>query len=316
MEQAKTFDDVINEFIAAAAAISKPSKLPELRSRLEKELVDCPYQVMAVYQRRRHNAQKGEYWPDKPESAPAVSRYPNILAELDASGWWIDRLACCAQVSMEIMATAMEDNGELSWSELEGLKSCFKCKLDYLISPVLSMVDPSTNKGKERLWHLKKLVRQTEGKKRYFYDKDSKNVLPALESGTPVTYAAYRWACKNLQDVLDSEDREAARQQRIRTGELLPAKAQENVQASLGARLWLARERARIRALEARLDTMRKYADSATIRNGACDFMTAQELCDLTEFSSERGVAEALILAARYGHAIGCQTSLTKTITA
>ena len=111
MNQVKTPEDAVNEFIAAVAAMPKPDKLSALRSRLEKELADHPYQVMAIYQRRRHNEQKGEYWPNKPESTPAVSRYPNILAELDASGWWIDGLAHCAQVSMDIMAAAMEDNG-------------------------------------------------------------------------------------------------------------------------------------------------------------------------------------------------------------
>lgn len=204
-------------------------KLSELRTRLKAEMADQPYQVMAIYQRNRHGGQSGEYWPDKPESAPAVSHYPNILAELDASGWWVDRLAHFAQASMEIMAAAMEDNGELSWQELEGLKCCFKCKLDYLISPVLSMVDPSTKKGKVRLWHLRELVRQTEGMDRFFYLTYSSEVLPALESGRSVTYAAYRWACINLQNVLDRKEREAARQQQTRTEELPTVEAQKDV---------------------------------------------------------------------------------------
>ena len=129
-------------------------KLNELRTRLEAKMADRPYQVMAVYQRNRHTAEKCEYWPDKPESMPAISRYPNILAELDVSGMWIDRIARYAQVSMEIMAAAMEDNGELSFMELRGLTRYFGCKMEYLSSPILSMIDPTTNKGKVRLKHL------------------------------------------------------------------------------------------------------------------------------------------------------------------
>lgn len=288
-------------------------KLSELCTRLEAEMADQPYQVMAIYQRNRHSGQDGEYWPDKPESIPAISRYPNILAELTASGWWIDRIARCAQVSMEIMAAAMENNGELSWQELEGLKRCFGCKLDYLVSPVLSMVDPSTNKGKVHLWHMRELVRQTEGMDRFFYLNYSSEVLPTLESGRSVTYAAYRWACKNLQDVLDRKKRETARQRQTRTEELPSTEPQKDVQASLGARLWLARKRARVRALEARLDTMRKYADSVEGEGSVCDLMAAQNLRDLMEFS-RCDLTGALILAARYGYAIGYRTATGEVV--
>lgn len=304
MEQTKTPEAAVNEFIAAATAISKPSKLPELRSRLEKEMSDRPYQAMAIYQRNRHSGQGGEYWPDKPESMPAISRYPNILAELDASGWWIDRLARCAQVSMEIMAAAMEDNGELSWQELEGLKRGFKCKLDYLISPVLSMVDPSTIKGKARLWYLKDLERQTEGMDRFFYLNYSSEVLPALESGRPVTYAAYRWACINLQDVLDREEREAARKRRTRTGEISATENQMNIEADLSTRLRQARERAKVRAMMERMNAMVEYVDCAADEGIACDFLTAKYMHDLLEYSKSY-LAWALILTTSYGYVRG-----------
>jgi len=298
-------DKVNNVIEALAASLEAQSHLPALRTRLEEEFADHPYQLMAVYQRNRHATQKCEKWPDRPTFALAMSRYPNILAELDASGCWLDRVARYARVSMEIMATVMEDNGELSWQELEGLKRCFDCKLDYLISPVLSMVDPSTNKGRVRLWHLRKLVRQTEGMDRYFYDKDSKSVLPALESGKPVTYAAYRWACNHLQDVLDGREREEARQQRTRTVELTQVQAQKDAGADLRTRLWQARERVRVRAMEARLDMMTKYAE-----NCESSHITAQNLYDLIEFS-KRDQAGALILAARYGYAAGYRTALS-----
>ena len=90
MEQVKKIENAME---ALAASFAKRKELPSLRNRLEAEMPNRPYQLMAVYQRSRHKGEKGEDWPDKPESAPALSRYPNILAELDASGWWLDRIA-------------------------------------------------------------------------------------------------------------------------------------------------------------------------------------------------------------------------------
>lgn len=230
MEQCKRIDKAVNVFFAAA---QRNQSLYEMRTHLEEYFADRPYQMMAVYQRSRHKGEKGENWPDKPESAPAASHYPNILAELDASGWWLDGIARSARVSMEIMASAMEDNGELSRDELDGLARHFGCKLDYLAAPVLSMVEPATNKGSGYIQHLKDLLKWTEGMDRYFYRKNSSDVLPKLESGKPVTYAAYRWACKNLQSVLDAQVREEARRRSIRTGEISPAQVREEVQTDL-----------------------------------------------------------------------------------
>lgn len=76
-----------------SASFAKEKHLPGLRTKLEGEMSDKPYQLMAIYQRSRHATHECENWPDRSTSAPAVSRYPNILAELDASGWWIDRIA-------------------------------------------------------------------------------------------------------------------------------------------------------------------------------------------------------------------------------
>lgn len=137
--------------------------------------------MMAIYQQNRHSGQKGEDRPDKPTSTLAVSRYPNILAELDVSGMWIDRIARYAQVLMGIMAATMEDNGELSFMELRGLTRCFWCKTEYLSSPVLSMVAPTTNKGKIRLKHLKDLEQRTKEMDWFFYRIYSEDVLAQTE---------------------------------------------------------------------------------------------------------------------------------------
>lgn len=300
MEQVKFFENAME---VLAGSFARSSQLPSLRDRLEAEMPDRPYQLIAVYQRNRHKGEKGEDWPDKPESALALSRYPNILAELDASGWWLDRIARCANVSMEIMAAAMEDYGELSWDELEGLKRCFKCKLDYLAAPVLSMVDPATNKGKVRLQRLKDLVQQTEGMDRFFYQTYSSDILPKLERGKPVTYAAYRWACWNLQDVLDSKAREEARQRSIRTGNISPQQPQEGARIDLRTQLWLARKRARDRELENRLGKIRQCVDDTRL-----DTFSSEDLSALAKFSRQ-DLYGALILAFQYGCAVCCKVA-------
>lgn len=75
----------------------------------------------------------------------------------------------------------------------------------------------------------------------------------------------------------------------------------------------MAREQARVRSLKDRLDTMRKYADSVEGKGCVCDFMTAQNLRDLVEFS-RCDLTGALILAARYGHAIGYRTATGEVV--
>ena len=303
-------DNFNNTIKAFAASFEAQNHLPMLRAHLEEEYADRPYQLIAVYQRNRHKGVKGEDWPDKPTSEPALSRYPNILAELDASGWWLDRIARYANVSMEIMAAAMEDNVELSWDELEGLKHCLGCKLDYLAAPVLSMVDPATNKGKIRLQRLKDLIQQTEGMDRFFYQLHSSDILPKLENGKSVTYAAYRWACKNLQDVLDSKAREEARQRSIRTGKISPQQPREATLVDLRTRLQQTRERAYARKLENRLAEIRQCVDDTRL-----DAFSSEDLFALANFS-QVNLYGSLILAFRYGCAVGCRDAAGEVATA
>ena len=246
------------------------------------------YQQLAIRQRNRHRRQYGKYWPDKPASEPAMSHYPNILAELDASTRWLNRVAGYAMVSMEIMVSVMEDNAELSRDELVGLSRGFECSSDYLRSPVLSMVDPDSSKGKARIQHLKNLLRRTEGMDRFFYRTCSSDVLPALESGKPVTYAAYRWACKHLQDPLDWQ--EQAR--RVRTWEALPGPV---------SRIQQARERDKSRKLEKRLAEINQYVDDVSPK---IDCECPNDLLALAEFS-KRDLCGALLLAIMYGQAQG-----------
>ena len=252
------------------------------------------FRMIADRQCRRHQAERGEDWPTF--STPAASRYPNILAELDGSGRWLDHIAQCAEVSQPIMAAVMVNNGELKAQELSQLARSFGCKPEYLSSPKLSLVDPSTNKGRARLHRLKELVEQTEGLDCFFYRIHSKDVLPALESGQPVTYAAYRWACRSLQDVLDRKAREAARHRRTRTAERPEAKA-----AGPGIQVQLTRANVELRKRATRLAEIRKFA--AGVKAGE-EYAKPIDLLAL-ETLSARNLFSALILAIDYGRAIG-----------
>lgn len=256
------------------------------------------FRIIADRQCHRHQAERGEDWPTF--STPAASSYPNILAELDGSGRWLDYIARCAEVCQPIMAAVMVNNGELKYQELCRLAQSFGCKPEYLASPKLSLVDPSTNKGRVRLRRLKELVEQTEGIDCYVYRIHSKGVLPALENGQPVTYAAYRWACRNLQDVLEQRARDAARQQLTRTTELPEAKA-----ASQGIQVQLARANAELRKRTTRLAEIRKFA--AEVKAGE-EYANPIDLLAL-ETLSARDLFSAFVLAIDYGRAIGYKTA-------
>lgn len=255
---------------------------------------DATFQMIADRQCHRHQAERGEDWPTF--STPAASRYPNILAELDGSGRWLDHIARCAEVSQPIMAAVMVNNGEMTAQELRRLAQSFGCKPEYLASPEFSLVDPSTNKGKARLRRLKELVEQTEGLDCFLYRIHSKGVLPALERGQPVTYAAYRWACRSLQDVLDRRTRDVTKQQRTRTAELPEAKA-----ASPGIQAQLARANVELRKRTTRLTEMRKFA--AGVKAGETYAKTADLFA--LETLSARDLFSAFVLAIDYGRAIG-----------
>lgn len=271
-------------------------KKPIPRARLEQEFPGDIYQQLIVYQRSRHNTTEGELWQGKSEYEPAASLYPNILAELDASGLWMDHIASNARVSMAIMASVMEDNGELSFHEMSGLARCFRCEIDYLAAPILSIVDPSTNKGKRSIQHLRDLLTQTEGMDRFFYNTFSPTVLPALESGKPVTYAAYRWACRNLQSTLDRKAREEERQRRTRT---------ETTIQGPGIQQVLEHERDVDQESEACLSSMRKYVDGTKIKNvKRIKQMTCAEIFSLLNLSKQ-DLCGALVLSFTYGRASG-----------
>lgn len=102
---------------------------------------------------------------------------------------------------------------------------------------------------------------------RFFYHIHSEDVLPKLESGKSVTYAAYCWACKNLRDVLDGNAHEELKRQRTRTGDLPVAKARKEVWTDLSTRIQMHRKRDKALKLERRLVEIRKYVDDTKLES-------------------------------------------------
>lgn len=152
---------------------------------------------------RRHN---GHHWPGKSLYADFVTRYPNVVAEIGASGMWLWCPAEHANVSPEVLAAALEDNEELNFSEVRGLANLYRCKIAYLTAPVLSVVDPTTNKGKRRRRVLADLAKQVGPLKHEQFRVE--NLLNAMERGVVVTYAVYRQTISLLLDAANMQRRE------------------------------------------------------------------------------------------------------------
>lgn len=139
-------------------------------------------------------------WPGRAPMEPFATKYPNILAEMDATGWTIYSLIDSANVSKEIMAAAIEDNEELTFEELCGVSRFFwSSKVSYIADPVLQIIDPATNKGKARRRELSDLMKQMDGLSCWNMIKHQ-GTLRKLEGGEPVTYAAWRWAIRELKE--------------------------------------------------------------------------------------------------------------------
>lgn len=160
------------------------------------------YQNIVDQQRARHFF-GGYGWPGKPLGSSAVSRYPNIMTELNASPYWLYLLADFAGVSVEIMAAVMEDNEELDCLEMQRLSHYWGRNPGYLFSHTLQVVDPTTNKGKKRrqqFWDLwnQAIGLEITGRGAEVVTRVANN----FKRGDPISYAAYRWACHYIQEAL------------------------------------------------------------------------------------------------------------------
>lgn len=170
-----------------------------------------------ILRQRRRYAVEGREWPGSQEAAGAVTKYPNLLAELDASGKTLDELAGYARVSPEVLAEALEDGGELNIHELRRLAhNVDRLPLGYLADRVLHLVEPETNKGKKLLRRLVDTM-DAAGGLPVKNMQQIRSIRETLEQGKPVTYAAYRWAFRWLCDALEQGKKVRARNRKIRT---------------------------------------------------------------------------------------------------
>lgn len=158
-----------------------------------------------IRQQRKQEIRGGGGWPGKPVDAPAETLYPNLLAEM---GWgfpWLRLPAEFADVSKEIMAAVLEDNEELSAIEMFRLARHLSVPVAYLTAPVLSFVDPATNKGKTQKRALADLMKQAEGLD--YRQWAVEMVWSSLSKGQTITYASYRCAMSELQNAIDWQRR-------------------------------------------------------------------------------------------------------------
>lgn len=159
------------------------------------------YQEMIQNLRARKDLM-GNSWPGKSGCAPAVTRYPNILAELCTDDFDpnIAYLANYAGVSKQIMAAVVEDNEELSAYEFYRLAQRWgRGPVEYLASPVLQIIDPLSNKGKVKQVILRDLLRKATGNADESVLSYSKRVLDDMNNGTVITYARWNDACRRVR---------------------------------------------------------------------------------------------------------------------
>lgn len=284
--------NLLTQLTAFVDSFAKQKGLPALRERLERDYPNDLYRQMIIFQRCRHNTTNEEPWEGRDEYAPAETWYPNILAEFDASGYWMDRVADFAGVSYAVMASVIESNGDLSLMELKGLTRCFGCGFGYLASPVLSIVDPSTNKGKARSRYLRDLLDRTQGRD-FVHRFTAEKTLALLERGNRITYASYRVACRDAQYVCESIERERMKKQRTRSGP--PPERIAGV--DLSPRLKLVRERAQVRNENIRLLEIRKAVAGV---HGGPDVFPDEDLKAISALA-KRDMCGAIILAFLYG---------------
>lgn len=189
---------------------------------------EISYQRIVDYLRRRHNLSRGDGWPGLPVGSPAVSRYPNIAAELAASRHWAKTYAEFAGVSPEIMAAVIEDGECLTCGEqLQLAYRLYERDPDYIAVPVLQIVDPETNKGKFLRRQLNELMNMASAlpdpvvnvyRLNTYWRHEAAAVCDSLNAGNAVTYADWRWACSRIWEALEAEEskKRKARTSRIK----------------------------------------------------------------------------------------------------
>lgn len=182
--------------------------------------------------RKTENTQRPPYnWPGKAEGTEALTRYPNMLAELAYDARWLYYMAEAASVSDKIMADVLEDGEELTHREIYNITKRwnslqakgFLCYVAYMAAPTLSLLDCSSHKGRWRLRKLETMLAESEARNIRIYEHDIPKIdelLSDMRAGKVIPYAEYRVAAEIVAKKLEWERREEEKKARVRTSRL------------------------------------------------------------------------------------------------
>lgn len=193
---------------------------------MDKKAINNHYQTL-VEQLREFENEHYSGWPGKPCGTPAHSKYPNIVAEINAEGHSIRDYAAWANVSPEIMAAIIEDGEDLCLDELNGIVSHFhnyrNLNFGYIVFEGLQVIAPETKRGKACAEKLREAMRTLErkdiqwGDNDYYLNKWCKRtvtwILGNFERGELVSYAGYRRALDDANSILSRAKRAIAKAQ-------------------------------------------------------------------------------------------------------
>ncbi|HIZ82819.1 MAG TPA: hypothetical protein H9668_00145 [Firmicutes bacterium] len=156
-------------------------------------------------------------------------KYPNLLAEYQATGYTLGTLCDHANVTQELMQAILDGEEEPMLDEMRRLYALFSdfdgfsgYSFDYFCSPVLAVVRPYTNKGIARAHKLYTSLEQAVdaankwGASRFDLERLRRavDVFCKLRDGHMVTYAQYRHALNDADAIYRTTIPKAKRDRR------------------------------------------------------------------------------------------------------
>ncbi|MEA4846997.1 MAG: hypothetical protein VB106_07180 [Clostridiaceae bacterium] len=162
--------------------------------------------IMGWLQRRERMG--GYSWAKPYWGRPAYSKYPNIAAELQAFRVWVANLADVAHVSDEIMAAVINGGESLSPVEIMRICTYLGTSFDYISSPVISLLNPNTRKGKLQCKELFDAISKADvvcGREEDANRNRISVTCEKLKHGVNITWAEYRWALFTVQNIVEEK---------------------------------------------------------------------------------------------------------------
>ena len=156
-------------------------------------------------------------------------RYPNLTAEHEVSGYQINLLADCANVSVELMHDILFNGAELKYGEFNALYHLLSClngykhySKDYLMSPKLSLLDPRSHRTRYRAKVLSEAIREVskysiEDSYHIEHLRRAKRTLASMGTGKWIRYASYRHALCDVNSIRRRIEEEQSRRGREAT---------------------------------------------------------------------------------------------------